>query len=587
MTNLKPAAVKNEIPIRLRASGWLRTALCLTTDSHRLGRSPAAKVSALLVGGALLAGSLPSLSTRNLDPGAPLSPGNAVVTGGPTMALDPANRAHAVIAGTKSQDGFEPGETVVHGPKGLLLHRRAFRGELPKMIQRYVTDVGPPEQNFGAFEPTSGFGPDGTAFYISGGDGEDLKPRVLRSFDDGVTWHNVSPRFVPNQIPRVSGVDESPPITGDPFLHVDPLTGRVFSYNQQAFLFCDNWDVSKDGGETWDSRHTCDDEHSFGDHPSITTGPPRASTTTDYPNVVYFCAAGEASFCRTSLDGGKSFGEPVEAMSKGEPQTGHVATGPDGIVYLPHVGEHAAWVAMSQNDGRTWKTVMVDDTVWTGPNRFNSPNPDFPENNHDASVAVDEDGNAYFFWLGDDSLPYLSVSRDTGETWSRPVRVEAPGVTAANFQEIVAGRRGQIAFLYIGTTVPSGFHAEPEAYANATWNAYVGFSLNALSAHPVFATATANPPSDPLRRGDCAHRCWVDRGLTGRGELRDSIGDFLDIDVNPATGDVWVSLVDLCNDQCGGREAVVSENDGEFAMAAVGVQIEGARIGPREGLRWR
>lgn len=391
---------------------------------------------------------------------------------------------------------------------------------------------------------------------------------------------------MPGEAPRASGVDESPPITGDPYLHVDPMTGRVFSYNQQAYLFCDNWDVSDDDGETWRSWHTCDDDWTYGDHPTITTGRPRVSKTKGYPNVVYFCAANEASFCRTSLNGGKTFGKPVKAMKKGEPQTGHVATGPEGTVYLPHVGAKAAWVAVSRDDGKSWKTVMVDNTAWTRPNKYNSPNPDFPANNHDASVAVDAAGNAYFFWLGDDSLPYLSVSRDRGETWSSPVRVEAPGVTAANFQEIVAGRPGHIAFLYIGTTVPGGFRAKPAAYEKAKWNAYVGFSVNALSPRPVFATATANPMSDPLRRGDCAHRCWVDRGLTGRGELRDGMYDFLDIDVNPATGNVWVSLVDLCNDQCGGRDAI-SENNGEYAMAAVGIQIQGVRIGPTSGMHWR
>lgn len=482
---------------------------------------------------------------------------------------------------------FEPGKTVVHTIDGKRLAESAFRAEVPRMVQRYVNVSNSVEQNFGAFEPTTGLTPDGTAFYLSGGDGEDLRPRVLRSADDGATWTNVSPHYVPAEGARLSGVDESPPITGDPYIHVDTQTGRIFSYNQSAYLFCDNWDVSDDGGKTWRSQDTCDDEFSFGDHPSITTGPPRVSKTKGYPNVLYFCAAmNGASRCRTSLDGGETFGEPVKAMKKGEPQTGHVATGPDGTVYLPHVGAKAAWVAVSRDDGRTWKTVMVDDTAWTRPNKFSSPNPDYIRNNHDASVAVDAAGNAYFFWLGDESLPYLSVSRDSGERWSSPVRVEAPGVTAANFQEIVAGAPGQIAFLYIGTSVPGGFRADPAAYQDARWNAYVGFSLDALSARPVFATATVNPPSDPLRRGDCAHRCWVDRGFTGRGEARDGMYDFLDIDLSPATGDVWVSLVDLCNNECGGHGGI-SENGGEYAMAAVGVQIRGARIGPPRRLSWR
>lgn len=469
---------------------------------------------------------------------------------------------------------LEPGGVVVHGPGGRRSNRDSFRGPLPQLVQRYVSI-------FGAIEPTSGFDQHGNAYYISGGDGKDLKPRVFRSSDEGRSWDNVSPRLVPSQAPRAEGVDENPPITGDPYIHVDQETGRIFSYNQSAYLFCDNWDISDDGGETWHSQDTCNDEEGFGDHPTITTGKPRASKTEGYPNIVYFCAASGTSFCRTSLDGGMTFGPRVEAMDKGEaPQTGHVATGADGTVYLPKVGGDAAWVAVSKDDGQSWKTVMVDSTKWTRPNPFNSLNPDWPENNHDAAVTADDAGNAYFFWLGDDSLPYLAVSRDRGSTWSRPINVAAPGVTAAHFPEIVAGKRGRISFLYVGTKVPGGFNADADVMAEATWDAYVGFSLNALSSNPVFATATANPSSDPLRRGNCAYRCYVDPGLMGNGALEDGMYDFLDIDLNPKTGRVFVSLVDLCNDACGEAEAT-SQDDGAYARAAVGVQVKGPSIGPR------
>lgn len=485
--------------------------------------------------------------------------------------LDLARASERPVSASASSE-LAPGETVVHGPGGKALPDKAFRGPLPKIVQRYVSD-------FGAIEPTSGFDADGTAYYISGGDGKDLKPRVFRSSDEGVSWENVSPRLVPGAAPRVSGVDENPPITGDPYIHVDAGTSRIFSYNQSAYLFCDNWDISDDAGESWHSQETCNDEEGFGDHPTITTGAPRVTKTEGYPNIVYFCAASGTSFCRTSVDGGMTFGPRVEAMDKGEaPQTGHVATSPDGRVYLPKVGGDAAWVAISKDDGQSWNTVMVDNTVWTGPNKFNSPNPAWPENNHDAAVAADAAGNVYFFWLGDDSLPYLSVSRDEGSTWGRPIAVGAPGVTAAHFPEIVAGEDGKIAFLYVGTDVPGGFHAEDDAMKEATWSGYVGFTLNALSGQPIFATATTNPPSDPLRRGNCAHRCYVDPGIMGNGALEDGMYDFLDIDLNPVTGRIFVSLVDLCNDACGNADAT-SEDGGAYSRAAVGVQVSGPRVG--------
>ncbi|MFN2590356.1 MAG: sialidase family protein [Actinomycetota bacterium] len=468
---------------------------------------------------------------------------------------------------------------VVHGPGAKRLPASAYPGRLPSFEERYVGK----EQ---AWEPTIGFGPDGTAYYMvtnepakarTGIDVIDdvggLHPEVWRSDDQGRTWADVSPRYVPatNMSQDVDRVGERPTISGDPYLWTDPRTGWVFAYQQQAYLLCDDLAISSDGGSSWDASTTCPQyvaaDDSYGDHPTIVSGRPRARDTNGYPNVVYFCSS---SGCRSSLDGGSTWGPWVnpDPACRETLEFGHVKTAPDGTVYVPRKACGGARISISRDDGRTWRSVYVDKTVWQ-----ESIEDGVPELDHDGAVAIDAKGNAYYFWLGGDRLPYLSVSRDVGRTWTKPMMVGAPGVTYALFPEITAGRKGRIAFTYFGTTVKSGNREDP----NATWHQYVGFSLNALHRRPVFATVTAHTSADSIRRGPCFNfRCYIDPGVLGNGVPNEGVGDFLDIRVNPRTGAVWVAMVDLCNDACAGREG--SAADPATARAAVGVQVSGTKL---------
>ncbi|MDQ3963788.1 MAG: glycoside hydrolase [Actinomycetota bacterium] len=452
---------------------------------------------------------------------------------------------------------------------------RASSGPRPVFEQRYVAESN-------AWEPTIGFGPDGAAYYV-GSDttfqGVLPPPAVYKTVDEGRTWENVSPWLTPlakSVPPPVRSAFYTPPMSGDPYLHVDPDTGRVFSYHQQAYLFCDSWSRSADGGETWKTWDTCNEaffeDVSWGDHPTITTGPPRVSKMNGYPNVVYFCSSWnseEITRCRRSLDGGETWEPLLDAMTKCGGLTGHVKTAPDGTVYLPRLGCDAAWINISRDDGQTWTTVKVDDTVWTEPGQEIGLD-------HEAHVAIDQAGNVYYMWLGDNDLPYISVSRDEGKTWSPPVNVAAPGVTAANFPHIVAGKQGRIAVMYLGSKIEGGYDAED--MSSASWDAYVGFSLNALSPRPVFAATTANPSDDPLKRGNCFERCMAENSNPIEQERYrfDGMYDFLDMDLNPVTGAIWIALVDLCNDACATRDGT-SDNT-QFARAAVSVQLQGPRL---------
>lgn len=484
--------------------------------------------------------------------------------------------------------------TVVHGVDGQLLPPSSYPGDLPVFEQRYVADSK-------AWEPTLGIGPDGEAYFMGAGEYvpetgvyevdqlQADRPQVWRSTDDGVTWQDVSPRLLESDLlpDDVTALTATPAQSGDPFLHVDPATGWVFNYHQQAYVLCDFWAGSSTDGASWDQWDTCQGsllrDESWGDHPSITTGPPRAHETQGYPNVLYFCAS---NGCRSSFDAGTTWTDPVRTTECGVHQLGHLTTGPDGTVYLPHKDCGGAQLGISEDDGLTWRTVMVDDTVWTESVE------DWEGWDHDGSVAADAEGNLYYLWLGEDRLAYLAVSTDGGDTWTEPMLVARPDVTYSLFPHVVAGEEGRIAFMYWGTTVESGEREDPDA----VWRLYVGLSLDALDASPVFATTTAHDPDDPVHRGPCyLWRCNAAPGPAGYlppnatdgtpyegwpppGLLTEGVYDFLDLEVNPATGDVWLSLVDLCNDACAQPDGTA--DDPGLSRGAVGVQTGGTRLVP-------
>ena len=82
-----------------------------------------------------------------------------------------------------------------------------------------------------AFEPTLGITPEGVAFYQAVRPGT-LVPQVFRSGDLGATWDDVSALIETPlaDAPIVGGV-HAQPFSFDPFVRVDPDTGRVFALN--------------------------------------------------------------------------------------------------------------------------------------------------------------------------------------------------------------------------------------------------------------------------------------------------------------------------------------------------------------------
>lgn len=414
------------------------------------------------------------------------------------------------------------------------------------VVTREVYEAGTPENQRVAFpgrplsvaasyvgrqaaEPTIGVNKNGTAFFAAATFDAVLgglaRTEVLRSRDNGETWQTV-------QQGLLFDTTTEPPLTLDPYLHLDPQTGRVFTID--LYVGCSYLLFSDDEGMTW-RRNPLACGQPVNDHHTITTGPPRVDVTIGYPNVVYYCFNRVVdSSCGKSLDGGQTFipagtaflGEDLEAGGFCGGLHGHLATDSAGRVFLPKGHCGFPWIAISEDGAMTFTRVRINDYIGMV--------------DHEVSLAVDSAGNLYAVWQdGRDRLPYLAVSTDHGRTWSTPAMIAPPGVREVNFPTITAGDPGRIAVTFPGTTSPNrGDRTRP-------WNSYVLLTTNALSladddleTNPIFVWTTANDPKDPIHRGDCGPgRCG-------------GMFDFLDIQTSPKDGTFWATASDTCVDAC-------------------------------------
>lgn len=430
----------------------------------------------------------------------------------------------------------------------------------------------------GTYEPTLGIHPETGQIVVYPVYGNvALGPlSMARSDDGGATWHTV-------EIAEM-GVPTHP-YSLDPFLWLDPATGRAF-VDDLLTVHCSAISFTDDAGDTWTHSATpC----TQADHINIFAGPPAVSPTVGYPNVVYRCGintvavlyASFSSTCQKSLDGGMTWvntgspafvTDPTAPGIQGVPGwcdggVGHGAVGPDGTVYLGKGLCGTPMVASSQDEGLTWERVTISDL---GMMVMFCNNYD-----HEVNVATDPSGNVYAFWVDNQHVPRLTVSQDQGQTWSDAVDVAPPGVTQASMPQLAVGADGRVAMLYMGSTnapegpFPTTTQTDPAnceagggggdpAYADVTWNAYITVSVDVLAESPTFTTVTANDPADPLAVGKCGFRC-------------PGFGDFLDIQIGP-DGTPWAALVDpdgeVGDSTTPGGEAVVGRMLGGLDLTA-------------------
>lgn len=374
-----------------------------------------------------------------------------------------------------------------------------------------------------AIEPTLGVDGEGRAFVITTDAAQwPMFPSdTIRSTDGGKTWEVVTPAIGGQPLHRNSG---------DPYLHVDEDTGRVFMADYLPA--CTDLSFTDDGGKTWtNTPGLC----GLGDHQTMFTGSPTTSTPIGYENVVYYCAidgftvAAAAASCVKSIDGGLTFvrtgGSPFSDPGPRGPGflfdgvclglIGHGTTGPDGTLYVPRNWCGQPFVAISHDEGITWDRVQVSDIgVASGGANLD----------HDSAVAVDRAGNVFYSWAGPDGLPYLSVSRDGGTTWSEPLEIGPPGLKTGTLIAIDAAASGTVALAFYGST--------SNGHGKGTWDGYLMLLPNALARDPIVYSARLNPADDPLE-GECdTSTCRAAR-------------EFVDVAIGP-DGSVWAPFIDAC-----------------------------------------
>jgi hypothetical protein len=420
------------------------------------------------------------------------------------------------------------GRAVVHRAGGRAVGADEYDGPVPEARLYQTGTLG--------VEPTLGIHPDGEIFYVGFSGGAAQQAPVVRSDDGGATWTEVSP--------RVAG-QRTHAITLDPMLHVDKDTGRVFTADLST-VTCSFVSHSDDKGASWTTSKACGPT----DHQNVFTGPPALSPTVGYPNVVYYCAIdggllfafGTMTSCLKSLDGGLTWVKTGAPAFTDDPRqtsgnlgvpghcggaTGHGFVDDDGTVYLPRGWCGQPYLAISDDEGATWRRVQVADTGMADDGTLQE---------HEAGVAVDRSGNVYYAWTGRNRLPYLAISRDGGATWSQPLMIGPPGLTEANLPAIDIGDDGKVAITYMGSTNAPGGEAPTgsgPAYAKATWNGYITMTVDALADDPLFFTAPVNDPADPFVKGGC-----------GVGRCQ-QVFDFIDVVIAP-DGTPYTSMVDGC-----------------------------------------
>lgn len=373
------------------------------------------------------------------------------------------------------------------------------------------------------FEPTLGIDPAGVAFMNTRekipvqGVGNLRPTHVMRSHDHGRTWEDTD-------------TAESAAIhaqTGDPYLYVDPDHGRVFWLDLMAGTQTAGGtfvSFSDDGGTSWNHTHAW--IPGLNDHETlIASVPPPGSGLVPldpaFPKIVYYCANQLVKVtCSRSLDGGRTYqrvGSPLLDQSLGcvVSTTDHLSTDREGRLYIASSGCNLPMVSMSEDGGVTWRNTLVTDKILAA--------------YHDVPTATDTEGNVYAAFTDDaNSLPYLSVSRDHGATWSTPVMVAPPDVHETGMLTLVAGSPGRVAIGMVTTTVDN------QGDLGRPWSYRMAVTQNAFDPRPTFVSDVATIPE-------------LGTKLVSRGGCCSGMADFLDLQRSPtAPGAAWGSLAVPC-----------------------------------------
>ncbi len=390
-------------------------------------------------------------------------------------------------------------------------------------------------------------------------------PALLRSRDDGRSWTT--------QVPD-SGKREEALGRVQPFMYLEPETGRIFAFSSQLQpvpTALGNGQVpgrgmrmqaSSDGGRTW--RYSLVGPDGL-DWIKMLSGPPVTSQTKGFPKVLYLSLPTPISTPLTvgvtsvelpdkqafyrSLDGGDTW-ERVGSLSlktkdvPGCPQTEFIlynngVVGREGTIHLGLRRCANLAVATSRDEGHTWTVADVPGAKLSSITSLADAQQK-PEWLQSEPLAIDQKGNLHATWTGADHLLHIATSRDGGRTWSAPTVISAPGVDYVTLSASDAGaRKGQLAVSYYGSSD-----------GGDTYDAYVAETRNALAGHPAFTSIRVNDPKEPLYRNDDVNRLagqqafdpgYISLITTGSTVGLGDMNEFLQVRYAP-DGSIWSSF---------------------------------------------
>jgi hypothetical protein len=228
----------------------------------------------------------------------------------------------------------------------------------------------------------------------------------------------------------------------------------------------------------------------WGDRDFIAVGPDgRVYLTWDYgPSAAavkikcaphgscYFLAGDVNAVVQVSSDGGKTWG-PIRPLGPHFPRNGGfsapVLVQPDGRVDVLSWGHHVGGApGYTLHPGHEFFISSADGRHWSRPRELwpRVGSIALPTWWIDGDITADAGGNLYVTWDTQTSrgdIGWLSVSRDGGRTWGRPVRVTPGHNRALHIVEAVGGGRG-IAYVGWQTNAPrAGYATYLRAYSTS------------------------------------------------------------------------------------------------------------------------
>ena len=338
--------------------------------------------------------------------------------------------------------------------------------------------------------------------------------------DKGAHWRLVKP----------SGVTWNPTDHSD---YVDPASGRMFFEDYGPIPLAPGFGGDQEGPahvnwsddlEHW--HHTVIRGLTLPENPRFTSG--RAPTgqpkpTGGYPSVTYFCANTNVGFvspviggrlCYRSLDGGSTWEQrsvlltgaaPQHAECNGQGEVYSAIDGyypqpaPNGWLYVMVACGGKTYLARSKDEAATFPILHGQRDPVTLP--VETPGPG--DVGGSPELRITGDGTFLLSYLKGNRL-LMRISATHGITWSKPIDVTAPGVTAVKQWTMASNAHGDVSFAYLG-------HRKGQT----TWDGYVTGGRDVLRGlrspgGPVFLSGQVNPTNRPLLYGD---------GVQGSGYL--------------------------------------------------------------------